>query len=186
MNAPSSVPGYRKQASWPRVAQLLAAEWGAAGEAVKGTETRTCPWPARVASPGAGAWALITEVLGLQGDAAKAALTLEQRQKVMKKVPASLQHWASEWNKQQFPSLATGGVRPDETARPVLSVFIPSSVTWCSWIYLDVWFPCSLQRSWCQWARDFFLRNSTAGLDVNSSFLSGYNFKNDIWVTSEV
>lgn len=37
--------------------------------------------------PGAGAWALITEVLGLQGDAAKAALTLEQRQKVMKKVP---------------------------------------------------------------------------------------------------
>lgn len=71
------------------MAQLLAAEWGAAGEAVKGTETAMMPWTCEgVASgQGQGAWALITEVLGLQGDAAKAALTLEQRQKVMKKVP---------------------------------------------------------------------------------------------------
>lgn len=79
----------RKQAGWPRGAQLLAEGRGAAGEAVKGTGIAMMPWTCQgVASgQGQGAWALITVVLGLQRGAEKAAPTLEQRQNVMKKVP---------------------------------------------------------------------------------------------------
>ena len=89
MNAPSSVPGYRKQASRPRGGPAAGSGVGGCREAVKGTETAMMPWTCEgVASgQGQGAWALITVVLGLQGGAKKAAPTLEQRQNVMEKVP---------------------------------------------------------------------------------------------------
>lgn len=161
---------------------------GAAGEAVKGTETEGwCPGPAREKPrPGQGAGALITEVLGLQGDAAKAALTLRTKAESHEEgTSASLQHWASEseinssfhhWHREAWGLMW-------ETARPVLSVFIPSSVTWWSWIYLDVWFPCSLQRELMSVGKGLLSEKQHCWLDVNSlhSF-SGYNFKNDIWV----
>ena len=167
MNAPSLVPECRKQAGRPQGPSCWQRGGGLQGRQLKPQGSRWSPGPARE-QPRARGRELGINHCGPRATGRCRKSGSDSRTKAERHeegTSASLQHGASESEiKQQFPSLATGGVRPDETARLGSPVFIPSSVPWWSWVYLDVWFSCSLQRSWCQWARDFFLRNSTAGL----------------------